>query len=99
VVARYQKILKIFKRGGTMARAFKKYGVDRNTVVITAPIAELYIGAPEKYKQMMQTYSSAVKLSVFAAQCALAISEDAEVEQKVKTLKDSGKLIPFKTKQ
>ncbi|XP_055020032.1 coiled-coil domain-containing protein 106-like [Boleophthalmus pectinirostris] len=98
VVARYKKILKIFKRSGTMSQAFKKYGVDRNTVIITSPIAELYVVAPEKYKEIMQTYSKAMKLSVFAAQCALAISEDADIEQKIQTLKDSRKLIPFKTK-
>ncbi|KAK7906776.1 hypothetical protein WMY93_015388 [Mugilogobius chulae] len=98
VVARYLEILKIFKKGGTMARAFKKFGVDRNTIVITAPIAELCIVAPDKYKNIMQTYTSAVKLSVLAGQCAMAISEDAEIEQKIKTMKASGKLIPFKAK-
>ncbi|KAL3987801.1 hypothetical protein ACER0C_014916 [Sarotherodon galilaeus] len=41
VVTRYNKILRLFKRGGTMSAAFKRLGVDRNTIVATAPIAAL----------------------------------------------------------
>lgn len=67
-----------------MANAFKRYGVDRNTVVITAPIAELSIVAPTKYREILKTYSSQVKLSVFAAWCDFAIKEDPEAEQLVK---------------
>ncbi|XP_070408978.1 coiled-coil domain-containing protein 106-like [Nothobranchius furzeri] len=78
VVSRYQSLLKLYRKGGTMARAFKRYGVDRNTIVITAPIAELSIAAPRKYAEILQNYSNQVKLSVFAAHCAFAIAEDPE---------------------
>ncbi|XP_041837971.1 coiled-coil domain-containing protein 106-like [Melanotaenia boesemani] len=98
VVSRYQRLLKLFRRSGTMAGAFKRYGVDRNTIVVTAPIAELSIAAPNKYREVLKTYNSQVKLCVFAAQCAFAITEDAEIEQLVKDYKTNGKLLPFKTK-
>ena len=37
-----------------MSAAFKRVGVDRNTVVVTAPIAELFIAAPSKYKEVLK---------------------------------------------
>nr|XP_054591906.1 coiled-coil domain-containing protein 106-like [Nothobranchius furzeri] len=51
VVSRYERILRLFKRGGTMSAAFKRLGVDRNTIVATAPIAELFIVAPDSVLQ------------------------------------------------
>ncbi|KAL3999817.1 TBC1 domain family member 15 [Sarotherodon galilaeus] len=78
VVTRYNKILRLFKRGGTMSAALKRLGVDRNTIVATAPIAELFIVAPEKYTELEKN-KQAQKLSLFATQCAAAISADPEV--------------------
>nr|XP_054590226.1 coiled-coil domain-containing protein 106-like [Nothobranchius furzeri] len=52
VVTRYERILRLLKRGGTMSAAFKRLGVDRNTIVATAPIAELFIVAPDRYKEL-----------------------------------------------
>ncbi|XP_034541956.1 coiled-coil domain-containing protein 106-like [Notolabrus celidotus] len=98
VVARYKKILKQFSRGGTMSNAFKRVGVDRNTVVTNAPIAELYIAAPGRYKELMKDFNIQVKLSVFARQCAAAIEEDPAICQTVKAYKASTKLLPLRKK-
>ncbi|KAF7206845.1 coiled-coil domain-containing protein 106-like [Nothobranchius furzeri] len=98
VVSRYQSLLKIYRQRGTMARAFKRYGVDRNTIVVTAPIAELSTAAPRKCAEVLNNYSNQAKLSVFAAHCAFAIAEDPEVKQLVKDYKTNGKLLPFKIK-
>ncbi|CAI5661303.1 unnamed protein product [Oreochromis niloticus] len=98
VVTRYNKILRLFKRGGTMSAAFKRLGVDRNTIVATAPIAELFIVAPERYKELEKN-KQGQKLSLFATQCAAAISADPETEEKFKAYKSSGKLLPLKTKK
>ncbi|XP_051959836.1 coiled-coil domain-containing protein 106-like [Xyrauchen texanus] len=95
VVARYKKILRHFSRGGTMSAAFKHVGVDRNTVVVNAPIAELYIIAPSKFKELLKNPSSQVKLSVFATECAAAIQEDPAIEDTIKAFKASGKLLPL----
>ncbi|XP_035764919.1 amyloid-like protein 2 [Neolamprologus brichardi] len=46
VVTQYNK--RLFKRGGAMSAAFKHLGVDPNMIVATAPIAELFIVAPER---------------------------------------------------
>ena len=81
-----------------MSAAFKCVGVDRNTVVVTAPIAELFIAAPSKYKDVLKSYNSQVKLSGFAIQCATAIQEDPGIVDTVKAFKISGKLLPLKRK-
>lgn len=81
-----------------MSAAFKRVGVDRNTVVLTAPIAELFIAAPSKYKELLKSYNSQVKLSGFATQCATLIQEDPRIVDTVKAFKVSGKLLPLKTK-
>nr|XP_055044890.1 coiled-coil domain-containing protein 106-like [Misgurnus anguillicaudatus] len=98
VVARYERVLRHFSRGGTMSAAFKQVGVDRNTIVVNAPIAELYIAAPSKFKELLKTHSSEVKLSIFATQCAAVIHEDPAIEDTIKAFKASGKLLPLKGK-
>ncbi|CAK6983222.1 coiled-coil domain-containing protein 106-like, partial [Scomber scombrus] len=84
-VSRYKKILRLFNRGRTMSAAFKCVGVDWNTVVVTAPIVELFIVAPSKYKELLKSHNSQVKLSEFATKCATSVQEV------------SGKLLPLKT--
>lgn len=81
-----------------MSAAFKHVGVDRNTVAVNAPIAELYIAAPYKFRELLKNHSSQVKLSAFATQCAAAINEDSAIEDRIKALKASGKLLPLKRK-
>ncbi|XP_039863381.1 coiled-coil domain-containing protein 106-like [Simochromis diagramma] len=53
VVTQYNKILRLFKQGGTMSAAFKHLGVDWNTIVATAPIAELFFVAPERTPKLL----------------------------------------------
>ncbi|XP_028249824.1 coiled-coil domain-containing protein 106-like [Parambassis ranga] len=98
VVDQHKKILRHFKRGCTMSAAFKRVGVDRNTVVVNAPIAELYIAVPGKYKDLLKIHSSKVKLYTFATQCATAILEDPAVGDTIQAFKASGKLLPLKAK-
>ena len=79
-----------------MSAAFKRVGVDRNTVVATAPIAELFIAAPSKYKELLKSHNSQVKLKEFATQCATSVQEEPGIADTVKTFKVSGKLLPLK---
>lgn len=48
VLCRYKKILGTFQKLKSMSRAFEHHRVDRNTVALTTPIAELLIVAPER---------------------------------------------------
>ncbi|KAL7395314.1 hypothetical protein ABVT39_014283 [Epinephelus coioides] len=72
---------------------------DRNTVVATAPIAELFIAAPNRYKDILDGHKTGrVKLAVFASECSLAIEQDSAIKENVKTLKNNNKLLPLNKK-
>lgn len=47
-----------------MSAAFKHVGVDWNTIVVTAPIAELFIAAPNKYEALLKNKTSQLKVKV-----------------------------------
>lgn len=40
-----------------MSAAFKRVGVDRNTIVATVPIGELFIAAPNKCEELLKNQS------------------------------------------
>ncbi|XP_062313349.1 coiled-coil domain-containing protein 106-like [Osmerus eperlanus] len=52
VIHRYQKVLKSFSHVRTMTQAFRINGVDRGTIKMTAPIAELKIVDPEIFASL-----------------------------------------------
>ena len=47
VLDRYRRVLSVFKKKKSITAACEKVGVDRNTIALNAPIAELAIGAPD----------------------------------------------------
>ncbi|KAJ4946747.1 hypothetical protein JOQ06_008793, partial [Pogonophryne albipinna] len=49
---RYKKVLKTFGRVRTMSEAFRINNVDRGTIKMTAPIAELKIVDPDTFKTL-----------------------------------------------
>ncbi|XP_031419598.1 coiled-coil domain-containing protein 106-like [Clupea harengus] len=95
VVARYKKVLKIYQRGKTMVAAFRAVGVDRNTIVVNAPIAELFIAAPEKFAALKEKSPKKEKLICFAQMCKDAIEADDGIDKTIKYYKESGKLLPI----
>ncbi|KAL6466828.1 hypothetical protein MHYP_G00246320 [Metynnis hypsauchen] len=56
-VRRYRKILQQYKRRKNLHAAYKAVGVDRNTAVANAPIAEIAIVAPQEYSKLLEGYS------------------------------------------
>lgn len=88
---RCKEILAIFKKGKSMAKSFKKYGVDRLTIVKTAQIAELAIGAPEQFKQVDKQCT----VAVFGQRCKEVIRANPAILGKINQMKDDGKLLFF----
>lgn len=78
-----------------MAAASKAVGVDRNTIAMNAPIAELAIAAPEKYAEFKDQYARKDKLGDFARKCLDAIDDSTDIASSVQALKKSGKLLPL----
>ena len=81
-----------------MGAAFAAVGVDRNTVVATAPIAELFIAEPQKYKEIFDSHKTGpkrIKLAVFASECSREIERNSEIQENVSALKNEHKLLPL----
>ncbi|XP_031241087.1 coiled-coil domain-containing protein 106 isoform X1 [Mastomys coucha] len=93
VLCRYKKILGTFQKLKSMSRAFEHHRVDRNTVALTTPIAELLIVAPEKLAEVGEFDPSKERLLEYSRRCFLAL--DDETLKKVQALKKSKLLLPI----
>lgn len=93
VLCRYKKILNTFQKLKSMSRAFEHHRVDRNTVALTTPIAELLIVAPEKLAEVGEFDPSKERLLEYSRRCFLAL--DDETLKKVQALKKSKLLLPI----
>lgn len=78
VLHRYKRILRIYKKGGSMAKAFNTIGIDRNTVALTAPLAEIMIAAPEFYKSLTAFDSSQDTLLEFVKKTVKKLQGNAK---------------------
>ncbi|NXN93726.1 CC106 protein, partial [Rhinopomastus cyanomelas] len=93
VLLRYKKILSTFQRLQSMSRAFAHHRVDRNTVALTTPIAELRLVAPEKLAEVGEFDPAKERLLEYSRRCFLAL--DPPTLQKVQALKKSKLLLPI----
>lgn len=99
MVGRYRKVLALVAKGATMAEAYERIGVDRNTIVMSAPFAELAIAAPEKFQSLLEGYKKGDKISKFTEKCKVAAQEE-EIEKKIDEMKKKKiKLLPITKKQ
>ncbi|KAK0140214.1 Coiled-coil domain-containing protein 106 [Merluccius polli] len=94
VIARYRKVLKAYKKKKSITAACRIVGVDRNTIALNAPIVELSIAAPEKFAEFKDQHTTKQKLGDFAGKCRDAIRDSLDIEDTVRALKKSGKLLP-----
>lgn len=94
VVVCYQRVLKAYRKKKSITAACKILGVDRNTIALNAPIAELSIAAPEKFAELKEQHTKKQKLGDFAGKCLDAIRDDLDIDRKVQGLKKVGKLLP-----
>ncbi|XP_052429055.1 coiled-coil domain-containing protein 106-like [Carassius gibelio] len=92
VIRRYKKVLKTFSRVRTMTEAFRANGVDRGTIKMTAPIAELHIVDPETYKSLRFDPANETLLS-FSKKCATHISPEKKAI--IEDMKSRGQLLPL----
>ncbi|XP_076580301.1 coiled-coil domain-containing protein 106-like [Chaetodon auriga] len=94
VIVHYQKVLKLYKKKHSIIAACKIVGVDCNTIVLNAPIAELSIAAPEKFAELEDKHTRKHKLGDFAGKCLDAICDSPDIASAVTALKKSGKPLP-----
>ncbi|KAI4798586.1 hypothetical protein KUCAC02_021953 [Chaenocephalus aceratus] len=91
VVHRYKKVLKTSGRVRTMSEAFRVTNVDRGTITMTAPIAELKIVDPDTSETLKFDPAIDTLLS-FAKKCAA----DATVDKKaqIEDMKPKARFLP-----
>ncbi len=77
-----------------MTRAFMKVGVDRNTIALSAVVAEIQIIDPECYRSIPQFQPQQDKLFDFAQRCSEALT--MRCKPQLSQQKKSGQLLPIK---
>lgn len=93
VIRRYKDVLRIFKKCGSMKKAFAKMNVDRNTIARTAVIAELAITFQDTFQSLLTGDEDQIKICVLAERCHGAINE--EMAETITACKKNGKLLPI----
>ncbi|XP_051990828.1 coiled-coil domain-containing protein 106-like isoform X3 [Xyrauchen texanus] len=68
-IKRYYNVLKLVKQGLTKTEAYNRFNVDRNTIVIQAPIAELAAANPEAFKALRESFKKGDSVQRFAESC------------------------------
>ncbi|XP_067298886.1 coiled-coil domain-containing protein 106-like [Pseudorasbora parva] len=96
VLKRYKKVLRAYKKEGSMSRAFIKVGVDRNTLALTAVVAEIQIMNPDFFCSIPQFQPQKEKLFEFSQRCSEALTP--EIKASISAGKKNGKLLPIKYK-
>lgn len=89
---RYQRVLHVVKKGYTKSAAYDLVGVDRKTVVDTAPISELNAVDMAAYQETRVTMGRGETLASFSHRCKTRIVQDG-LEGKVEEMKKAGTLL------
>ncbi|XP_028315746.1 fibroblast growth factor 18a isoform X3 [Gouania willdenowi] len=98
VIKRYQKVFKAYKKERKLSAAYRKVGVDRNTVATNAPICELAVVALEKYKELLFAHTPQQRLQDFAKKCLEVLMNDPNLLRDGEHQKKKGKLMPLSKK-
>ncbi|KAJ8375853.1 hypothetical protein SKAU_G00064330 [Synaphobranchus kaupii] len=99
VIHRYKQVLSAFNKKKSMSGAFRHYGIDRNTIANTAPIAELYLAAKETLHLVGLFHPREETLVKYAQKCAILIESDEGLSRKIEQMKATGELLPITAKK
>lgn len=99
VIHRYKQVLSAFNKKKSMSGAFRHYGIDRNTIANTAPIAELYLAAKENLHLVGLFHPREETLVKYAQKCAILIENDESLTRKIEQMKATGELLPITAKK
>lgn len=68
-IKRYYKVLNLVKRGLSKSETYNRPNVDRNTIVIQAPVAELAAANPEAFWKLREMFKKGHSIQKFAEIC------------------------------
>ncbi len=89
-------MLQLVNGGFSKAEAYNKMNVDRNTIVMQAPIAELAIANPEEYKSLRATFKKGESIQISDICLARCLAQP-NVDM-IKKLKESSALLDISKK-
>ena len=79
-----------------MSKAFREEGIDRNTVALSAPLAEIMMVDKKFLKTIPPFEVAKEKLLTYVKRCTSLVS--AETKGKIDRAKKKGKLLPITPK-
>ncbi len=90
-------MLQLVNGGFSKAEADYKMNVDRNTIFMQAPIAELAIANPEEYKSLRATFKKVQRIQKMSDICLERCLAQPNVDM-IKKLKESSALLDISKK-
>nr|XP_021328430.1 coiled-coil domain-containing protein 106 isoform X2 [Danio rerio] len=91
-INRYNKVLQLVRDGLSIAEAYNKVKIDRNTIVMQAPIAELATANPTEFKSLRATFKKGESVQKFANLCLTRCLAQSNMKI-IKQLKESNALL------
>ncbi|XP_036378696.1 coiled-coil domain-containing protein 106-like [Megalops cyprinoides] len=92
----YNKVFNSFKKEGSISKACTKVGVGRNTLALTAVVAEIQLADPEFYQSIPEFRAKEEKLFHFAKRCLESLT--ADLRSAIENAKKECKPLPIKYK-
>lgn len=99
VIQRYKQVLSAFIKKKNMSDAFRRLGIDRNTIANTASIAELHLADKDMVPLVGAFRQGDETLVSYAQRCTMVIDSDAELARKIDQMKANGELLPISGKR
>ena len=98
VVHRYRAVLKEFRRTRSMSLSCEVLNVDRNTIALTAIIAETFIGAEGQDFGQLPVFMEGDTVGNYAKTCKAFLEGNQLLGEKIKKMKNNSELLPMKYK-
>ncbi|CAL8254549.1 unnamed protein product [Boreogadus saida] len=98
VVHRYRAVLKEFRRTRSMGLSCEVLNVDRNTIALTAIIAEIFIGAEGEDFGQLPVFIEGDTVGNYAKTCKAFLEGNQLLGEKIKKMKKNSELLPIKYK-
>ncbi|XP_020489295.2 coiled-coil domain-containing protein 106 isoform X2 [Labrus bergylta] len=99
VIHRYKQVLSAFIKKKNMSEAFRRLGIDRNTIANTASIAELHLAGKDMVPLVGTFRQGEETLVSYAQRCTLVIDSDPDLARRIDQMKANCELLPISGKR
>ena len=98
IVHRYRAVLKEFRRTRSMSLSCITLDMDRNTITLTAVIAEIVIAAEGENFGPLPVFKEEDTVGNYAKTCKAFLEGNKPLGGKIKKMKEDSDLLPIKYK-